>query len=579
MRLINTSTGLLEEFMGKIPEYAILSHTWGGEEISLDEYKRLTRPDQDTTPLLMAAKEKTGFVKISKFIELAASEGICYAWADTCCIDKASSAELGEAINSMYQWYQQANICYVYLSDVETGSVRSGPDAMECSRWFTRRWTLQELIAPKILHFYTSTWDLIGSKEDLARSLTTWTSIPSHVISSGNPHTCCTGAKMSWASKRKTTRPEDMAYCLMGLFDVNMPLLYGEGEKAFTRLQEHIAAATTDHSLFVWNMKVPEELDNYTNSLAFHRGLFARSPVEFDIWRRYRDLYTKGYDVEIGESIFSPAEAFSQTNRGLHVILPTVEPDIAERYTEQPASSYVAFTENEYVAVLNCSLSLSEVRKDVQRDWTEWYFCLVLTKIDPRMDSNDGFARIGHCVLLRYHASPDRPTWSPTQEERHNLKRRMWISQRLVADPQSVSPRMSGFKIVEGASARLTLHSFYQLNAQENTVHWPLGRPERQGGFVGLAVIDPLYLPGTWAVVFGFPRYSDNPVVGITDKFDLSLPLTFSFSGHDFRKDALGSRIARVKIGVIELVATLNAVIVEDKLIGRIEMSVYYGKR
>jgi hypothetical protein len=167
MRLINTKTGYLEEFIGDdIPEYAILSHTWGKEEISLQELQRVMDPEMANDRKTWLVKEKKGFIKVLTFVELAASEGIPYAWADTCCIDKTSSAELTESINSMYRWYKDSVMCFAYLTDVTSADWPSYFEDSEVakSRWFTRGWTLQELLAPYIVKFYNQSWILLGDK-------------------------------------------------------------------------------------------------------------------------------------------------------------------------------------------------------------------------------------------------------------------------------------------------------------------------------------------------------------------------------------------------------------------------------
>jgi hypothetical protein len=160
-------------------------------------------------------------------------------------IDKRSCAELTEAINSMYKWYQNAQKCYVYLYDVPK-------KPWEDSDWFTRGWTLQELIAPSHLVFYDSNWTRLGTKEDLKSDISRLTGIPESVLLGLTPMLVPVADKMSWASRRRTTRTEDMAYCLMGIFDVNMPLLYGEGPKAFKRLQEEIIRQNNTHTIFAW---------------------------------------------------------------------------------------------------------------------------------------------------------------------------------------------------------------------------------------------------------------------------------------------------------------------------------------
>jgi ankyrin repeat protein len=235
------------------PPYAILSHTWGDGEVSL----------QDMT--LGHFAEKKGYAKIQGCCSLARANGYDYAWVDTCCIDKTSSAELSEAINSMYQWYGEAGVCYGYLADV--------PSTAEFaeSRWFTRGWTLQELIAPETVNFLDEAWTELGTRETLKQEISKRTGIPLSVLSGSDLKGMSVAQKMSWAASRKTSRSEDRAYCLMGIFGINMPLLYGEGERAFMRLQEEIMKVTDDDSIFAWRSKGQN-----------HGSLLATSPDAFE---------------------------------------------------------------------------------------------------------------------------------------------------------------------------------------------------------------------------------------------------------------------------------------------------------
>ena len=240
MRLINTRTLQLEEFFDAlVPKYAILSHTWEKGEVLFRDMEDLDK-----------ARAKPGFAKLQGACTLAASQGYDYIWVDTCCIDKSSSAELSEAINSMYKWYKGSRVCYAYLSDVEKA------DQLEASRWFTRGWTLQELIAPSRVEFYSANWASIGEKQDSDLiSLVSRASLVDECVLSGVLHPqqdVSVAKRMYWASKRTTTRKEDEAYCLMGLFDINMPLLYGEGDKAFFRLQQEIVKDSDDQSILAW---------------------------------------------------------------------------------------------------------------------------------------------------------------------------------------------------------------------------------------------------------------------------------------------------------------------------------------
>lgn len=178
-------------------------------------------------------------------------------WIDSCCIDKTSSAELSEAINSMFKWYQKAQVCYAYLSDV--ASARQNPSDrysdFRLTKWFTRGWTLQELLAPSSVEFCDCNWVEIGTKLSLQNEVSKVTGISIEHLQDYSA--ASVAQKLSWASLRATTRREDEAYCLMGLFDVNMPTLYGEGDKAFLRLQLEILSQTDDESLFAWENDGP----------------------------------------------------------------------------------------------------------------------------------------------------------------------------------------------------------------------------------------------------------------------------------------------------------------------------------
>jgi len=227
MRLINTQTLQLEEFLedGSMRfRYAILSHTWGSKEATFQEMQG------DRTQI----KDTPGFIKIRDSCHQAQRDKYRYIWIDTCCIDKTSSTELAEAINSMYQWYKDSAICYVYLADV-----RDGPNfsfEFKRSRWFTRGWTLQELLAPSKTEFFDCTWSHVGTKLDHMKEISEITDIDLYALAGGDLGKLSVARRMSWAASRQTTRLEDIAYCLLGIFQINMPLLYGEGVRAFRRL-------------------------------------------------------------------------------------------------------------------------------------------------------------------------------------------------------------------------------------------------------------------------------------------------------------------------------------------------------
>lgn len=262
MRLLNVET--LEIIFRKDEQYAILSHTWGDEEVTFEEFST------------EAAKAKAGYKKIIQTCEQAKKDGYQYVWIDTCLIDKRSSAELSESINSMFQWYRDSQICYVYLEDVNEIT------ELFAARWFRRGWTLQELLAPSAALYFNRHWRAIGVKSDstIISMISVATGIDENALQGASSleyiQQLSISTRMSWASVRQTTREEDMAYCLFGLFDVNMPLLYGEGgEKAFRRLQEEIMKQSTDHSILAW--EVPSHtIDDTTSS-----EVLARHPVDF----------------------------------------------------------------------------------------------------------------------------------------------------------------------------------------------------------------------------------------------------------------------------------------------------------
>ncbi|TBU40768.1 HET-domain-containing protein [Dichomitus squalens] len=245
MRLLNTNTARLKEFANheEIPSYAILSHVWQQQEQTLQEVRSLDPQDcprDHVSP------------KIRQCCIFAEAEGFEWIWIDTCCIDKTSSAELSEAINSMYAWYAIADVCYVWLHDVDD-THPSRHRSFSKSIWFQRGWTLQELIAPAYVVFLSRDWHTLGTKQTLAHRIEEITGIDCDVLLRRVELSQISVARrMSWAAFRKTTRLEDRAYSLLGIFDVHIPTIYGEGSNAFLRLQLEILKQCPDQSLFAW---------------------------------------------------------------------------------------------------------------------------------------------------------------------------------------------------------------------------------------------------------------------------------------------------------------------------------------
>ncbi|KAH8674064.1 heterokaryon incompatibility protein-domain-containing protein [Xylariales sp. PMI_506] len=315
MWLIDTST-LKLAFHANAPaqQYIILSHTWEDGEVSFQEFQDLA-----------TARDKRGFAKIETLCHLARKRGYRWAWVDTCCIDKTSSAELTENINAMFRYYASSAFCFAFLADLpcltpeqqaEEENWWSDPDRsahgyanfaapstaeyLPNCRWFSRGWTLQELIAPRYLEFYDFAWNFRGSKSNWKASLAEITGVDETVLAGDMPlEQLPVARKLSWAAGRQTSRLEDIAYSLFGIFGVYMPLLYGEGDNAFLRLQEEICKTTNDLSIFAWKSDIiPEQLFS---------GIFACSPDEFLHCRGLRGILP--YD--------SAEKEFSITNQGV----------------------------------------------------------------------------------------------------------------------------------------------------------------------------------------------------------------------------------------------------------------------
>ncbi|KAI1309801.1 heterokaryon incompatibility protein-domain-containing protein [Xylaria venustula] len=321
MWLINAKTYALENITNPQKDsYAILSHTWENGEVSFQQYQNMKE-----------AMKLKGFKKIDKTVQLARQKNLKYAWVDTCCINQSSSAELSEAINSMFKWYLDAAVCFVFLSDLPSAKItplialadsiwsrvigsrevlgeqlvgvhKSIALAFAQCRWFFRGWTLQELIAPEFAEFYDDEWNLVGTKQTLREPLSCVTRIPKSVLLKDVALRKVSNAqRMSWAADRRTTRVEDIAYCLLGLFGINMSPLYGEGQNAFIRLQEEILKQSDDATLFAWET---EEIDDQQ-----YQGILASSPDKF----RGSGTITqhKVTTNEVGE--------FRMTNKGLRL--------------------------------------------------------------------------------------------------------------------------------------------------------------------------------------------------------------------------------------------------------------------
>ncbi|KAI1162979.1 heterokaryon incompatibility protein-domain-containing protein [Nemania serpens] len=336
MWLLNACTWELKEFITdkQAPPYAILSHTWRDGEVMFREWQK--EPWE-------IVERKEGFAKINSCCQQAVADGLEWVWVDTCCIDKRSSAELSEAINSMYQWYKSAEVCYAYIDDV---SDHIESNLANC-RWVTRGWTLQELIAPREVVFYSKDWRFLSTRSELSANLAAVTGVQKRFLVGRSLSSASIAQRMSWAAKRTATREEDSAYCLLGIFDVNMPLLYGEGSKAFGRLQEILVREYPyDHSLFAWGKIVgqpsnlvdrePWPTYNPDEVAKPFYGLLANSPADFrDCGKIVRDT--------TADNLWRPAAVSTLVGSIAHVELPTVTTryKMALHYQNAPIGEWV----------------------------------------------------------------------------------------------------------------------------------------------------------------------------------------------------------------------------------------------
>lgn len=262
----------------KIPPYAILSHCWVGREVVFDDFDAVSKNrlrsliQANSMPKTVGSVENVDNGNEASIYKIAGAcaqvpvtSGIRYIWIDTICTNKHDSRELSSALNSMFNWYHNAAMCYVYIYDVtwnEADDLNGSRQQFLQSKWFTRGWTLQELIAPKHVQFYDRDWRLIGSKQTLMDQIAEATGIArDHLIE--DFRTASIAQKMSWLSRRTTSLIEDRAYCMLGLFGVFLDARYGRGADEFLRLQREIFISTPagtifDESMFAWQTDLIE---------------------------------------------------------------------------------------------------------------------------------------------------------------------------------------------------------------------------------------------------------------------------------------------------------------------------------
>jgi hypothetical protein len=280
MRLLETETNngyVFSEFVDdEVPPYAILSHTWDADqEVTfndiIEDSRRKKNKVRACLHRLRSSSIKKGYDKIRFCAQQAKRDGFHYFWVDTCCIDKENSAEVQASINSMFRWYQNAAKCYVYLSDVSTAGQKgsSGCSAWQSafvkSRWFTRGWTLQELLAPSQVDFFSKEGVHLGDRVELKQQIHDITNIPLRALSGDPLFEFSVDERLSWAVGRNTTKEEDEVYALLGIFGVNLQFKYGElYPRALRRLLEEIdnsQAVTIDQAKRMLRSTVPFRRD------------------------------------------------------------------------------------------------------------------------------------------------------------------------------------------------------------------------------------------------------------------------------------------------------------------------------
>ncbi|KIY00461.1 uncharacterized protein Z520_04146 [Fonsecaea multimorphosa CBS 102226] len=405
MRLLNTKKFVIESFPSparpEIPDYVILSHRWRDQEITFEDFR-------EAGGNLDKLKVIEGFDKILNCCEKASSVGFEYVWIDTCCINKNDQVELTEALNSMFHWYRRAQVCYAYMSDVPSNEdpLAEGSKFRQ-SKWFTRGWTLQELVAPQYVTFFGSDWEEIGTKSSFQDLITGITGIPAQVLLTNQARDISVAQRMSWAAKRETAKVEDLAYCLLGLFNLNMTMAYGEGANAFRRLQLEIMKVSDDQTIFAWTGpgKGPHET----------RGLLAESPREFE------------HCADV--SRYGDSPAFAMTNKGINMKLPLI-PQNDETFLgvlscqrnkeyshpdQYPMGIYLHRPDKRYPTsyVRVSPWKTEEIREDVSRYESKEIYVRENVREDPtRFDVSDWYQpesdyRFFFTIKRREHALPE----------------------------------------------------------------------------------------------------------------------------------------------------------------------------
>ncbi|KAL8641272.1 MAG: hypothetical protein Q9228_001891 [Teloschistes exilis] len=322
MRLIDTKTYALHDSDGLAdPEYAILSHRWVGAEVTFQQL--------DSATWRAANLHSPQMSKIKAACAKARENELDWLWVDTCCIDKTSSVELSSSLNSMFEWYFKATVCYAYLYDVDWNATthqmsksqdpkRGGQEAA----WFERGWTLQELLAPRHMEFFDRSWVLMGTKESLADILHARTGIAKAYFTGASTfRQASIATRISWMAGRTTAKVEDIAYALLGVLRINMEIHYGEGVRAFMRLQRILLESSTDESIFAWTTP-SKGLQCYQKHFPQTAGTW--NPKEWGLLAPSPDCFAEHNDLVILADRYVPrlVGGYRWTQQGVHFQMP-----------------------------------------------------------------------------------------------------------------------------------------------------------------------------------------------------------------------------------------------------------------
>ncbi|XPT00388.1 hypothetical protein M3J09_009542 [Ascochyta lentis] len=334
MNLLKTDTYEVVRASGSTPRYAILSHRWESEEITFDIMKTI-KPSAMRSPSFSSipASLRASAAKIRGACAIAQQQGFGHIWIDTCCIDKTKSEELRYALNMMFKWYQNAAVCYTYFNDITFSAPNErmfmsdrNDRRGQASEWFERGWTLQELLAPREMQFYDKRWKFMGTRGELAKLVGRVSGIsPEYLNRTRDLNDASCAMKMSWMAGRVTQKVEDVAYSLIGLFDIHLDPIYGEGTRSFIRLQEAIMTefGRFDESLFAWERPQGSMLRCFQSEPRVHVfehnkwGLLAPSP---DCFKRSGNIFVKKDLIKM-----RPAGGFRRSHQGIFFTLPAKE--------------------------------------------------------------------------------------------------------------------------------------------------------------------------------------------------------------------------------------------------------------